>query len=96
MAGVYDKPLFYREFGDIIDRTMTLTLSKIAEYLDVVEMAGDTYKMSDLQKVSKDVYQQAFNAEIDPTKTAELKEVLPTMPASDVALFRELSGIKAL
>ena len=94
-AGVYDKPLVYREMGDIIDRTMVLSLSKVAEFLSVVKMDNDCYKIADLQKVDKDIYKQAFGCDIDPSKTAELQEVLPTMPASDVALFRELSGIKA-
>ena len=95
-AGVYEKPMLYREMGDIVDRTMTLTLDKIAEYLNVVKMAGDCYKVSDLQKVDKDIFKQAFGVDIDPAKTAELKEILPTMPNSDVALFRELSGISAI
>jgi hypothetical protein len=95
-AGVYDKPALYREMGDIVDRTMVLSIDKIAEFLDVVKMDNDCYRISDLQKVSKDIYKQAFGCDIDPTKTAELQEVLPTMPGSDVALFRELSGISAI
>jgi hypothetical protein len=94
-AGVYEKPLLRREMGDIIDRTMVLSLKKIAEFLDVVKVGSDCYRIKDLQKISPDIYKQAFETEIDPTKTAELQEVLPTMPDSDWALFRELSGIQA-
>jgi hypothetical protein len=92
-AGVYDKPLVYREMGDIIDRTMTLSVTKIAEAMDVVTMDNDCYRMSDLQKIDKDIYKQAFGCELDPKNASELREVLPTMPGSDVALFRELSGV---
>jgi len=93
LAGVYDKPLLYREMGDIVDRTMTLSLDKIAEYLNSIKLGQEVYSIADLQKVSKDVYKQAFDCDIDPTKAAELKEVLPTMPLSDIHLFKELSGI---
>lgn len=94
-AGVYDKPLVYREFGDIVDRTMTLSMTKLADIMNVVKMDGDYYKIDDLQKVSKDIYKQAFGCDIDPANASELRDVLPTMPGSDVALFRELSNISA-
>lgn len=94
-AGVYEKPLLFREMGDIIDRTMTLSMSKVAELLNVVKMDNDIYKIADLQKIDKDIYKQAFGCDIDPSNANELRDVLPTMPGSDVALFRELSGISA-
>ena len=93
LAGVYEKPLLYREVGDIVDRTMTLSIQKIGEYMNVIKVGGDCYRISDLQKIDKDVYKQAFDCDIDPTKVAELQEVIPTVPLSDWALFQELSNI---
>jgi len=95
-AGVYDNNALYTSLGDIIDRTFTLNIDKIAALLDVVKMAGDTYAMDDLKKISAEVYKQACGCDLDPTKEAELREVLPTLPMSDVALLRELSGISPL
>lgn len=94
-AGVYNKPALYREMGDIVDRTMTLDVQKIAEAFDVIKMDNDCYRVSDLQKISRDVYKEAFGCDINPENINELREVLPTMPGSDVALLRELSGISA-
>jgi hypothetical protein len=94
-AGVYEKPMLYREMGDLIDRTMTLSMSKVAELMNVVKMDNDIYKIADLQKIDKEIYKQAFGCDINPQDRSELMEVLPTMPGSDVALFRELSGISA-
>ncbi len=95
-AGVYEKPLLYREMGDIVDRTMTLSMDKVAELLNVVKMDNDIYKIADLQKIDKDIFKQAFGCDIDPSNSDELRDVLPTMPGSDVALFRELSGIHSM
>jgi hypothetical protein len=95
-AGVYDNNRVYQQLGDIVDKTFNLSLHKVADLLNVVNMAGDTYAIEDLKKISSDIYKQAFGVDLDPTKEAELKDVLPTMPLSDVALFRELSGVKAL
>jgi len=94
-AGVYDKPLLYREMGDIVDRTMVLDLSKVAEFLNVVKVGNDCYRITDLQKVSPDIYKQALDCDINIKDAQELKDVLPTVPSSDWALFRELSGIQS-
>ena len=95
-AGVYDNNNLYSQLGDIVDKTFQLDIEKIASLLNVVKMDGEPYSVTDLQKVSKDIYKQAFGCDIDPTKQAELHDVLPTMPGSDVALFRELSGVSPL
>ena len=95
-AGAYENVLVYRQLGDIVDKCFPLSIYKIAELLNVIEMAGEPYAVTDLQKVSKDIYKEAFGVELDPTNVETLKETLPTMPLSDVALFRELSGVKAL
>lgn len=95
-AGVYDNDQLYRQMGDIVDKTFTISLYKLAELFNVVEMAGEPYSLDDLSKVSKDIYKEAFGCDIDPSDTSALRDTLPTMPHSDVALFRELSGVKAL
>jgi hypothetical protein len=96
LAGVYEKPLLYREMGDLVDRTMTLDLTKIADMLNVVKIGGSCYHINDLQKVSKDIYDKAFDCGLDPKNANELMDVLPTVPRSDFELFKELSGITAL
>jgi hypothetical protein len=95
-SGIYEKPLVYREMGDIVDRTMILGMDKLANLMNVVKMNNDYYNISDLQKISKDIYKQAFGCDIDPANINELREVLPTIPGSDVALLRELSGIQSV
>ncbi|NBQ70011.1 MAG: hypothetical protein EBU46_14770 [Nitrosomonadaceae bacterium] len=95
-AGAWDYAVTRRTLGDIIDRTFTLSIDKVAALLNVVDMAGEPYSMNDLQKVSKDVYKEAFGADLDPSNGDQLRDILPTMPLSDVALFRELSGVNPL
>ncbi len=95
-AGAYDNNTVYRQLGDIVDKTFVLSLDKVADFLNVVEMAGEPYSITELQKISKDIYKQAFGVDLDPSDINGLKETLPTMPLSDVALFRELSGVKSL
>jgi len=95
-AGAWDHKTTRRLLGDIVDTTHTLSAEKIASLLNVVEMAGNQYDLADLQKVSKDIYKEAFGVDLDPGSTDSLRDVLPTMPWSDVALFRELSGVAPL
>lgn len=95
-AGAWDHKATRRLLGDIVDTTHTLSAEKIASLLNVVEMAGNQYDLSELQKVSKDIYKEAFGVDLDPTSQDSLRDVLPTMPLSDVALFRELSGVAPL
>ena len=95
-AGVYENNALSSQLGDIVDKTFTLDFQKVANLLDVVHMDGEPYAMTDLKKVSRDVYKEAFGCDINNSDTEELRTVLPTMPASDVALFRELTGINAL
>ncbi|NBQ67401.1 MAG: hypothetical protein EBU46_00675 [Nitrosomonadaceae bacterium] len=93
LCGAYDYKSLRNTLGDIVDRTFTLNREKVAALLDVVDMAGEPYQVAALQKVSKDLYKEAFGVDIDPSNVSQLRDVLPTMPLSDVALFRELSGI---
>jgi hypothetical protein len=73
----------------------SLSPEKAAEELSsYVDMAGQTYDLRDLQKVSAEIYKQAFGTDLNPGNLAELRDVLPTMPTSDVPLFLELSGVK--
>jgi hypothetical protein len=96
-AGVYDKPAVFQQLGDIVDKTFTLSVYKVAEELqNVVHMAGDVFSIPELQKISKDIYKEAFGVDIDPMDTGTLRDTLPTMPLSDVALFKELSGVRPL
>lgn len=78
---------------DPVDVFFTISPEKAAEILNVVEMGGEKFAMKDLQKVSADKYKEAFGADLDPADEAKLAEVLPTMPLSDVALFKELTSI---
>lgn len=94
-AGLYNVPYNKKVLGDPVNRFFTLSLDKVAELLDTVTMDGERYATSDLAKVSADIYEKAFGFEIDP-KTAEAKDVLPTMPKADVALFKQLSGVKPI
>ena len=94
-AGLYDKPYNKKILGDPVNRFFTLSLDKVASLLDTITMAGERYAVSDLEKVSGDIFEKAFGFEIDP-KTADAKDVLPTMPKSDVDLFKKLSGIKPI
>jgi hypothetical protein len=95
-AGAYNNLNVYRQLGDIVDKCFPLSIYKISELLNVIEMAGEPYAAGDLQKVSKDIFKQAFGVDLDPSDLQSLQDTLPTMPRSDVALFQELSGIKAL
>lgn len=79
--------------GDPVDRICTLSLAKAAEMLDVVDMGGATFRISDLKRVSADIYKEAFGLDIDPSDSAVMRDVFPTLPLSDVALFRELSKL---
>jgi hypothetical protein len=94
--GLWDKPKQASVLGDIVDHIFTLSIDKVAELLDVVEMAGHRYQMQDLQKISADIYKEAFGVDLNPKEAAQLRDVLPTMPLSDVSLFRELSGVKPI
>ena len=84
------------EIGDLVDRVYSLSLDKVAEILDCIEMAGDFYKLAELTAISPEIYKEAFGCDIDPSNRSVLRDVLPTMPASDVSLFRELSGVTPL
>lgn len=95
-AGAWEHTSTRRALGDIVDNTFTLSIDKVSSLLNVVDMAGEPYSMLDLQKVSKDIYKEAFGADLDPANGDQLRDILPTMPRSDVALFRELSGVSPL
>jgi hypothetical protein len=92
--GLYDKEATATLLPDIVDSLFTLPISKVAEMLNTVEMAGEVFSITDLQKVAAEQYKAAFGFNIDPSDETALREVLPTMPRSDVALFKELTGIQ--
>lgn len=95
-AGAYDSRMLRPVLGDVVDRIFVLSPEKVASLLDVIDMAGDTYTVSSLQSVPREIYKQAFGADVDPSDRNQLQDILPTMPLSDVSLFRELSGISPL
>lgn len=90
--GAYTRSTSAGVLPDPVDVFFSLPPQKVAEMLNVVEMAGEKYPMEMLKKVSADRYKEAFGIDIDPTNEDQLRDVLPTMPLSDVSLFRELTG----
>lgn len=94
-AGLYEKPHYRNILGDVVDHFFTLNLDKVAELLDTIEMGGEKFAMADLCNVPEDVYYKAFGFEISP-KSAEAVDILPTLPRSDVSLFKELSGVQPI
>lgn len=94
-AGLYEKTPMRKLLGDPVDCIFTLHLDKVAEICDVVEMGGEKFASADLAAVPADIYHQSFGFELDP-KSAEAREILPTMPKSDVSLFKALSGVKPI
>jgi hypothetical protein len=91
--GAYDRPKTAELLPDPVDVFFTLPPTKVAEILNVVEMAGEKYPIGPLKKVSADRYKEAFGIDIDPSNEEQLRDVLPTMPMSDVSLFKELTGV---
>lgn len=96
LAGIYDNYKTASLFGDPVDQLFNLSVEKVANELDVIKLGSDYYKIKDLQDINSDIYKQAFGTELDPKNAEDLRDILPTMPLSDVSLFRELSGIKPL
>jgi len=92
-AGLYDKPHYVKILGDPVDKFFTLHSTKVAELMDVVTMAGEKYASSDLERVPADIFEKAFGF---VPKVAEYSDILPTMPKSDVNLFRQLSGVNPI
>ena len=96
MEGLYDKPSVNSILGDPVDKLFKFSVEKVASELAFIDVHGEKYKLSDLTKISKDLYEEAFGFEMDPNDTEKLAEVLPTMPRSDVELFKEISGLRPL
>lgn len=92
-AGLYFNEKTAAVLGDFVDHVF-MTADKVASMLDEVIYVGKSpFSKFDLEKVSADVYKQAFDLDVEPTKIAEHKDALATMPESDVELFRNLAGI---
>lgn len=91
MEGCYDNTKTAAILGDPVDKIFTVCIEKTAEDLSVVEVHGEMFKLSDLQKVSGEKYEEAFGFVPEPEKIAD---VLPTMPRSDMNLFKELTGVR--
>lgn len=95
-AGVYQNEKVAMLLPDVVDSFFTISVEKAAELLDVVKLADGTYAMPELQKISADIYKEAFGLDIDPSNRAHLRDVMPTMPLSDLTFFRERSGISPI
>jgi hypothetical protein len=94
-AGLYDKVHYRNILGDPVDKLFTLHMHKVAEMLNIVSMGGEKFAVHDLKNVPADVYEKAFGFALD-VKSAEAFDILPTMPKSDVSLFKELSGVQPI
>lgn len=92
---VYERKTCRGIIGDPVDSFFTLSAEKVASLLNVVDMGGEKFAMDDLERVPSDIYEKAFGFELD-IKSAEARDVLPTMPRADVYLFKKLSGIKPI
>jgi len=96
MEGLYDNIKVASVLGDPVDKIFTKSIEKVAEDLNFIEAHGDKYAVEDLQKVSKDKYQEAFGFDLDPLDLEKFADVFPTMPRSDIKLFEELAGVKPI
>ena len=92
--GAYDRPKTAEVLPDPVDSFFVHSPEKVAQILNVVDMGGEKFNLDVLQKISSDKYKEAFGVDIDPSNEVQLRDILPTMPLSDVALFRELTGVQ--
>lgn len=97
MEGLYDNVKVAQLLGDPVDMFFTEPVTKIASDLSFVEVHGDKYRLSDLTKISKDKYEEAFgDCGIDPSSPEKIADILPTMPRSDMKLLEEITGLKPI
>lgn len=92
--GAYDRPKTAEVLPDPVDVFFAHSPEKVAQILNVVDMGGEKFPLEALGKISSDKYKEAFGVDIDPSNEDQLRDILPTMPLSDVALFRELTGVQ--
>jgi hypothetical protein len=96
MEGLYHNVKVAAILGDPVDKIFTKSIEKTAADLNFIEAHGDKYAVEDLQKISKDKYNEAFGFELDPSDFEKFADVFPTMPRSDIKLLEEISGIKPI
>ena len=96
LQGIHDNYKTASVLGDPVDQIFSVSIEKIASDLNVIKLGNAFYRINDLQEVDPEIYKQAFGADLDPKDAESLMEVLPTMPLSDISLFKELSGIRSL
>lgn len=94
--GAYDRPKTAEMLPDPVDAFFAHSPEKVAKILHVVDMGGEKFPLEELGKISSDKYKEAFGVDIDPSNEDQLRDILPTMPLSDVALFRELTGVQPI
>lgn len=92
-AGFYFNDKTASLLGDFVDKVF-MTAEKIAEIIDdVIYLGKDAFDKDELVSVPAEVYKQAFDMDIDPSKIGDYRDELATMPSSDVTLFRTLANI---
>jgi hypothetical protein len=97
MEGLYDNVKVAKLLGDPVDMFFTEPVTKIASDLSFVEVHGDKYRLTDLTKISKDKYEEAFgDSGIDPADPEKIADILPTMPRSDMKLLEEITGLRPI
>lgn len=94
-AGLYKNAHYRKVLGDPVDKLFVTAVEKVANMLDVVSIHGKLYSVDAFSKIANDTFEQAFGFE-KPASADELKDILPTLPMSDFALFKKISGIKEL
>jgi len=94
MAGLHSDPTKKSILRDPVDAIFSLSVEKTAELLDVVDMAGEKYQLGDLMQIPAEKYAEACGLEIDPSNENSLRDILPTLPRSDVAMLRDLTGVR--
>lgn len=91
--GVLHNKALKNILGDPVNELFTLSIDKVAEMLNTVTMGGEKFSIEDLQRVPAAVYEEAFGTPVNTADPEEIAVVLPTMPLSDVAMFKEISGV---
>lgn len=94
--GAPERPGSRLVLPDPVDIFFCHSPKQAAELLDVVKLGGGSFRMTDLRQVPASIYKEAFGIDIDPADSPTMREVLPTLPRSDAALFCELAGITPL
>jgi len=94
LEGLYANPKVAALLPDPVDKFFTISYEKAASTLNLVDIAGESYHIDDLKKISDDKYEQALGFKPDFTNEKSAREELETVPRSDFALLKELTGVQ--